>query len=127
MEPSEAATRGVLWACNFTKKETLAQVFSCEFCEILKNTFFTELLRMTASESSLRGVLRDVFNICGKAFCENSSLLFLQKGYSICFAGSVAAIEGVLLCGSLFLISSFLISPRSATLLKRDSNTCVYL
>ena len=25
-------------ACNFIKKETLAQVFSCEFCEILKNT-----------------------------------------------------------------------------------------
>ena len=26
-------------ACNFIKKETLAQVFSCEFCEIFKNTF----------------------------------------------------------------------------------------
>ena len=25
---------------NFIKKETLAQVFSCEFCEISKNTFF---------------------------------------------------------------------------------------
>ena len=24
---------------NFIKKETLAQVFSCEFCEISKNTF----------------------------------------------------------------------------------------
>ena len=29
-------------ACNFINKETLAQVFSCEFCEISKNTFFTE-------------------------------------------------------------------------------------
>ena len=27
-------------ACNFIKKETLAQVFSCEFFEISKNTFF---------------------------------------------------------------------------------------
>ena len=27
-------------AINFIKKETLAQVFSCEFCEIPKNTFF---------------------------------------------------------------------------------------
>ena len=27
------------------KKETLLQVFSCEFCEISKNTFFTENLR----------------------------------------------------------------------------------
>ena len=25
-------------ACNFIKKETLAQVFFCEFCEISKNT-----------------------------------------------------------------------------------------
>ena len=31
-------------ACNFNKKETLVQVFSCEFYEISKNTFFTEHL-----------------------------------------------------------------------------------
>ena len=31
------------------KKETLARVFFCEFCEICKNTFFTEHLRATAS------------------------------------------------------------------------------
>ena len=61
-------------ACNFIKKGTLpvgrpghllnvlctfnlrpvstglAQVFSCEFCEIFKNTFFTEHLRTSASE-----------------------------------------------------------------------------
>ena len=36
-------------ACNFIKKEALAQVFSCEFCEIFKNTFFTEHLRTTTS------------------------------------------------------------------------------
>ena len=29
-------------ACNFIKKETPAQVFSSEFCEISKNSFFTE-------------------------------------------------------------------------------------
>ena len=51
---SEAATKGVLR--NLTKftetqnlQETLAQVFSCEFCEISKNTFFTEHLWKTAS------------------------------------------------------------------------------
>ena len=27
-------------ACNFIKKETLAQVFSREFCEIFKDIFF---------------------------------------------------------------------------------------
>ena len=26
-------------ACNFIKKETLAQTISCEFCEIFKNTY----------------------------------------------------------------------------------------
>ena len=33
-------------AYNFTKKETLAQMFffPCGFCEIFKNTFFTEHL-----------------------------------------------------------------------------------
>ena len=36
-------------ACNFIKKDTLAQVLSCEFCEISKNTFFTEHLWTTAS------------------------------------------------------------------------------
>ena len=66
---TEAATRGVLWkkvfleisqnsqenTCtrvsffNFIKKEALAQVFSCEFCKISKNTYFTEHLWSTAS------------------------------------------------------------------------------
>ena len=36
-------------AFNFITKETLAQLFSCEFCEISKNTFFTEHLWATAS------------------------------------------------------------------------------
>ena len=73
---AEAATRGVLWeklfleisensqentcvrvsflikmqasAWNFIKKETLVQVFSSEFCEICKNTCFTEHFRTTA-------------------------------------------------------------------------------
>ena len=35
---------------NFIKKETLAQVFSFEFCEIFKNIFFTEHLWVTTSD-----------------------------------------------------------------------------
>ena len=38
-------------ACNFIKKETLAQVFSCEFCEISKNTFFHRTPLVAASGS----------------------------------------------------------------------------
>ena len=36
-------------ACNFSKKETLAQVFSCEFYEISKNTFSYKTLPLAAS------------------------------------------------------------------------------
>ena len=36
-------------ACNFIKKETLAQVFSCEFSEISKNTFFYRAPLVAAS------------------------------------------------------------------------------
>ena len=36
-------------ACNFIKKETLAQVFSCEFCEIAKDTFSSRTHSVDAS------------------------------------------------------------------------------
>ena len=38
--------------CNFIEKGTLAQAFSDELCEILKNTFFTEHFRKTVSVMS---------------------------------------------------------------------------
>ena len=37
---------------NFIRKESLAQLVSCEFCEISKNTVFTEHLQTTASENT---------------------------------------------------------------------------
>ena len=40
-------------ACNFSEKETLAQVFSCEFCEISKNTFLHRTPLLAASDLSL--------------------------------------------------------------------------
>ena len=46
---------GQAWACNFIKKEILAQVFFCEICESFMNTFFTEHLQTTASEK-IKGV-----------------------------------------------------------------------
>ena len=42
-------------------KKTLAQMFSCEFCEIFKNTFFTEHLLEIASEYGY--VLSKTFSI----------------------------------------------------------------
>ena len=37
-------------ACNFIKKETLTQVFSCEFCQISKNTYFYRTPPVAASK-----------------------------------------------------------------------------
>ena len=34
---------------EFIEKETQAQMFSCEFCHIYKNTYFKKKLRATAS------------------------------------------------------------------------------
>ena len=38
-------------ACNFIKKETPAQVYSCEFYEFFKNNFLKEHLHVTAFET----------------------------------------------------------------------------
>ena len=36
-------------ACNLLREKTLAQVFSCEFCEIYKNTFYYRTPLVAAS------------------------------------------------------------------------------
>ena len=45
--------------CNFIKKEALAQVFSCEFCEISKNTFFYRTPQVAASKIIVFKKIRD--------------------------------------------------------------------
>ena len=47
----------------FIKKETLTQVFSCEFCEISKNTFSTQHLQTTASAVKMNGRKKYFFPI----------------------------------------------------------------
>ena len=53
-------------AYNFIEKETLVQVFSCEFCEISKNAFFTEHLCATDAT-------------CGSSFIPTSSECLSSK------------------------------------------------
>ena len=52
-------------ACSFIKKETLAQVFSCEFCKTFKSTFFTEHLREIASILDVfwTSYIRSIYNL----------------------------------------------------------------
>ena len=53
LEISVNSQENICTRVSFIKKETLAQVFSCEVSEISKNTFFTEHLWATASGSSI--------------------------------------------------------------------------
>ena len=46
---------------GLTKIQTLSQVFSCEFCEISKNTSFTEHLRATASVFQIKSFRKIIF------------------------------------------------------------------
>ena len=48
-------------ACNFIKKEPLAQVFSCEFCEIFKNIFFYRTTLVAASIPIIKSVLLEEY------------------------------------------------------------------
>ena len=57
----QSLLKKVAFRCNFVVTEALAQVFSCEFFEIFKNTLFTEHLQMTASETgSIREALLQI-------------------------------------------------------------------
>ena len=44
-------------SATLLKKETLAQVFSCEFCEIFKGTFFIEHLWASTSDNAFIDIL----------------------------------------------------------------------
>ena len=46
-------------ACNFIKKESLAQLFFCEFYEISKNTIFYSTLQVAASKTIMFKKIRD--------------------------------------------------------------------
>ena len=61
-------------ACNFIKKETLAQVFSCEFCEISKNTLSTEHLLLSVASDLIE--IRDLEgrNLPSKSLTEMSDI-----------------------------------------------------
>ena len=61
----------ISFLCYFIKKETLAQVRSCEFCDISKNTYFTEHPRGTASAwidpDKIEFFCEKLFENCGPA------------------------------------------------------------
>ena len=50
-------------ACNFIKKETLAQVFSGEFCEIFRNNFFSTTPPLAAPAFTIAGNCNPYFSL----------------------------------------------------------------
>ena len=60
-------------ACNFIKKQTLAQVFSCEFCKISKNTFYYRTPFVAAS-----AFIKHMFNV---EYFQNHTHHYEKKNY----------------------------------------------
>ena len=52
-----------LTPCNFIKKETLVQVFSCNFCKISKKTFSYRTPLVTASVSTRLEIFHQTFQM----------------------------------------------------------------
>ena len=61
-------------ACNFIKKETLAQALSSEFCEISKNTFSYRTPQVAASEQSQASKMK----LFSEIVAESSELFSLK-------------------------------------------------
>ena len=75
---------GLPKSCNLIKKETLVQVFSCESCEISKDTFFHKAPLVAASKavrhclSMLTQIVRCYKNHFGVVQARGESNLFYQ-------------------------------------------------
>ena len=77
----ELLTRKV---CNFIKKETLVQVFSCKICEIFKNNFFTEHLRWLLLMLGLIAVINTLKLLFEKSiayflFCRSTVMQIIKQ------------------------------------------------
>ena len=69
--------------CNFIKNGTLVQVLSCEFCEIVKNTFFTEHIQTAATEIDYNFVIQHLYFLKNKLKC-NLTHVEHRSDLSIC-------------------------------------------
>ena len=76
-----------LSSCNFIKKGTLAQMFSCEFCEFFKNSFLYRTPPVAASEKRkhiyLEGWHYETFKVLYTFFSDFVSTLVIKE-YAKC-------------------------------------------
>ena len=73
---------GISQSCRLLKRDSRAGVFSCEFCETFKNTYFVGHLQTTVSEDWKHVGARNSENgnISGCHFCTHVSLTIAEKG-----------------------------------------------
>ena len=78
-----------LKACNFIKKDTSTQVFSSEYCEIFKKSYFQEHLRTAASVFStllcnvLKNILMGSFPLYGNQSIDLQSKYIATEAFII--------------------------------------------
>ena len=60
---------------NFIKKETLAEVLSCEFYEVFKNSFFNRTLTVAASDKVIEAFHKRFLILHTMSYLSNKSLM----------------------------------------------------
>ena len=70
-------------ACNFIKKETLAQVLSCEFYEFLRTLFLAEHLRLLLLKENIFLTFSNIPNHKEKPILTYSNVSIIAKTVSI--------------------------------------------
>ena len=65
-------------ASNFFRKETLIQIFLCEFCEIFKNTYFYETPLVAASVDMKNLAHLEFVARCNNLITETLQTVFLS-------------------------------------------------
>ena len=77
--------KGKCEACKFIEKETLAQMLSCEFYEISKNTFpYRKHLVAASAKAFNKSVNYVMFSLFSFSFTKQFEI-FIQKGSSVLF------------------------------------------
>ena len=94
-------------------KERPGRRFFCEFCEIFKNAFFTEHLRVTASDIRIQVVVKYNLNL-HLQFCNNKLYIFCSMTFHVgtCFCFNVAKISASI-CFSIGLFLTMSCNPAS--------------
>ena len=99
---------------NPNENETLVEVFSCEFSEIFKNSFFSEHLRLTASDIKKQVVV--IYNL-------SLSLQFVKINFTLfCEFSRHCMVHITRICTSICFSVGLFLSMIARQLPKKNNN-----